>query len=87
MRLATPNTKQSSYDLERTLTKRHERATIAGALVVLGAIALSLLVWYFAYLPAGAPNSGSTSTSAEVNAADTVGPKAAPNPGVDPDGR
>jgi hypothetical protein len=64
MRLATPNTKQSSYDLERTLTKRHEHATIAGA-----------------------PNSGSTSTSAEVNAADTVGPKAAPNPGVDPDGR
>jgi hypothetical protein len=87
MRLETPNAKQDAYDRERTLTKRHERASVAGTLVVFGAIALSLFVWYFAYLPAGAPNSGSTSTSAEVDPADTVGPKAAPKPGVDPDGR
>ena len=71
MRLDTPNTKQRAYERERTLGERHQRATTAGILVVLGAVAASLLVWYLAYLP----NSGSTSTSAEVNPADTVGAK------------
>ena len=75
MRLATPNTKQRAYERERTLGERHQRATTAGILVVLGAVAASLLVWYLAYLPTSAPNSGSTSTSAEVNPADTVGAK------------
>ena len=80
MRLDSPNTNQSAYDRERTLEHRHRRTTTAGILVVLGAVVASLLVWYLAYLPASAPNSGSTSTSAEVDPADTVGPKLSPKP-------
>ena len=85
MRLNTPTTRQTAYDRERTQT--HQPVTIAGVLVILGGIAVALLVLFLAYLPAGAPNRGSTSTSAEVDPADTVGPKATPKPGVDPDGR
>ena len=80
MRLNTPNSKQSDYDRERTLDQRHKRGTIAGTLVVIGAVAASLLVWYFANLPTSQPNSGSTSTSAEVDPADTVGSKMTARP-------
>ena len=80
MRLDTPNMKQGSYDRERTLEQQHQRATTAGILVVLAAVIASLLIWYFAYQPTGAPNSGSTSTSAVVDPGDTVGPNATPKP-------
>ena len=80
MRRNTSNPNQSGYDRERTLDQRHQRGTIAGVLFVFGAIAASLLVWYFAQLPTSRPNSGSTSTSAEVDPADTVGPKMTPKP-------
>ena len=80
MRLDTPNTKQSAYDRERTVTEQHQRATTIGVLVVLAAVAVSLLVWLFAYLPASAPNSGSTSTSAVVDPGDTVGPNTTAKP-------
>ena len=76
----TTNSKQSDNDLERTLDRRHKRGTMAGTLVVVGAVAASLLVWYFASLPASQPNSGSTSTSAEVDPAATVGPQTPPKP-------
>jgi hypothetical protein len=85
MRPDGPNTRQSAYDSERT--RAHQRATIAGALIVLAAIAVALLVFYMAYLPSGAPDSGSTSTSAEVAPVDAVGPSPASKPGIDADGR
>jgi hypothetical protein len=72
MRLDTPNSKQSAYDRERTATVQHQRATTVGVLVVLAAVVASLLVWFFAYLPARAPNSGSTSTSAVVDPGDSI---------------
>lgn len=34
MRLDSPNTKQSAYDRERTVTEQHQRATTVGDLVV-----------------------------------------------------
>ena len=67
MRLNTPNSKQSVYDRERTATEQHQRASTVGVLVVLAAVVASLLVWFFTYLPASAPNSSSTSTSAVVD--------------------
>jgi len=67
MRLDTPNSKRSAYDRELTATEQHQRATQVGVLVVLAAVVVSLLVWVFTYLPANAPNSGSTSTSAVVD--------------------
>ena len=85
MRLESPNTKQTAYDKQRTLND--PPSTKPGIFIVFGAVALSLLVWYLAYLPAGAPNSGSTSTLAEVGPAGTVGARAARKPGLDPDGR
>ena len=65
MRLDTPNSKQSAHDRERTAMEQHQRATTVGVLVVPAAAVASMLVWFFTYLPASAPNS--TSTSAVVD--------------------
>jgi hypothetical protein len=99
MRLDTPNQRQSEFDRQRTLNPRqsseeieqaaarHHKTTITGTVVVLVAIALALAIFFIAFLPSGVPNSGSSSTSAEVDPAATVQPKHTPAPGINPDGR
>jgi hypothetical protein len=70
--------------------RRHRRGdgiSVAGAAgAIVAAIALSLLIFVWASTPRGLPNSGSTSTSGEVDPASTVAPEG-PKPGINPDGR
>jgi hypothetical protein len=60
--------------------------SLAGIGVIVGAIALSLLIFVWASTRGELPNSGSTSTSGEVDPASTVAPEG-PKPGIDPDGK
>jgi hypothetical protein len=82
----TPNHRRSSEDLEQSAA-RHKSATITGTAIVLVAVGLALMIFFFAYLPTSAPNSGSTSTSAEVDPAASVQTKDTPAPGINRDGR
>ncbi len=69
--------------------RRHRRGaglSLAGVGVIVGAIALSLLLFVWASAPGQLPNSGSTSTSGEVDPSSTVAPEG-PKPGIDPDGK
>jgi hypothetical protein len=45
------------------------------------------MLFYLAFIPAGAPNSGSTSTSGEVDPPASVQQKDTPAPGTTPAGR
>jgi hypothetical protein len=82
MRLNPNSRRQSEYDRQRTGPNPVRSNT--GILLVLGAIVLALALFYLAYMPAGAPNSGSTSTSTAPAADNSV--KSTPAPGVAPDG-
>jgi hypothetical protein len=70
-----------------TSRRRREGESILAGVAVLAAIvafAIGLFLWGLA--PEGSPNSGSTSTSADVDPATTVAPKDR-KPGIDWDGR
>jgi hypothetical protein len=69
--------------------RRHRRGaglSLAGIGVIVGAIALSLVIFFWASTREELPNSGSTSTSSEVDPESTVAPEG-PKPGIDPDGK
>ena len=63
-----------------------DATTPLGLIVVVAALALSLAIFVWGNTPSSAPNSGSTSTSKEVDPATTVAPEA-PKPGINPGGK
>jgi hypothetical protein len=66
--------------------RRKGESILAGVGVVAAVVALAIGLYLWGLAPEGAPNSGSTSTSADVDPASTVAPEG-PKPGIDPDGR
>jgi hypothetical protein len=87
MRLDQPEKRQSEYARQRTAPGTAPGRSNTGMLVVIASVVIALALAYLASLPSGAPNSGSTSTSAEVDPAASVQSKDTPAPGINPDGR